>query len=385
MPASRCVTSCLASALLLATVCAVPSQAAVDLSGVFVVDLSIDALPPFVCTTNWVQSGSSFTATTTCPGGFPPATVATGTIDVDTGAFSGTLDSCPEPPGPCTLSGAGAANGLSFQASVTPSALNPTLSGTKCSNGVIDPGETCEDGNREDGDCCSSTCTASPSGTACRADAESCTIERCNGSGACVPTGQVLTCEPCTRCNVLATQCNPYYPFLDCQGDAEGGAKLKVVESDDTRSERLTFDAGKLSVLPGSFGDPTTSTGYRVCAMYRSLERPAGTLLARIDAPAGAGWKAKGSSLRFVSRDSSGMVKLSLKASTSSGRAKVKVTGKGSVLGNIPREVPEAVGFGASPPVWVFVESEDQTRCYRSIFRTIVKKSAAQMTAGDGF
>ncbi len=36
-----------------------------------------------------------------------------------------------------------------------------------CGNGAIDPGEFCDDGNRNNGDCCSATCIPDPTGAAC--------------------------------------------------------------------------------------------------------------------------------------------------------------------------------------------------------------------------
>jgi|GEM_PF-1863236 len=43
-----------------------------------------------------------------------------------------------------------------------------------CGNGAINPGETCDDGNRAAGDCCSATCTLDAPGTACE-DGNGCT------------------------------------------------------------------------------------------------------------------------------------------------------------------------------------------------------------------
>src|SRR5581483_2287784 len=54
-----------------------------------------------------------------------------------------------------------------------------------CGNGILDPGEDCDDGNTRDGDCCSSTCTFEPAGSACD-DGNACTTnETCDGAGTC--------------------------------------------------------------------------------------------------------------------------------------------------------------------------------------------------------
>lgn len=60
-----------------------------------------------------------------------------------------------------------------------------TLADHPCGNGVVDAGETCDDGNRYPGDCCASTCTFEPAATACARDADPCTFDRCNATGAC--------------------------------------------------------------------------------------------------------------------------------------------------------------------------------------------------------
>jgi cysteine-rich repeat protein len=39
--------------------------------------------------------------------------------------------------------------------------------GCVCGNGVVQPGETCDDGNTLPGDCCAADCSTDPAGTAC--------------------------------------------------------------------------------------------------------------------------------------------------------------------------------------------------------------------------
>ncbi len=64
----------------------------------------------------------------------------------------------------------------------TPGAMNGC-----CGNGTVDAGEECDDGNNDDGDCCSSTCTLDASGSAC-GDATDTTCnpaDTCDGAGTC--------------------------------------------------------------------------------------------------------------------------------------------------------------------------------------------------------
>src|SRR5947199_241739 len=57
----------------------------------------------------------------------------------------------------------------------------------RCGDGVLDPGEQRDDGNVQDGDCCSSTCRFEPATTLCRPAAGGCDVaEFCTGaSGSC--------------------------------------------------------------------------------------------------------------------------------------------------------------------------------------------------------
>ena len=59
---------------------------------------------------------------------------------------------------------------------------------SRCGNGVVNPGEQCDDGNSANGDCCSSTCQLDPAGTACgSATSDTCDDpDTCNASGACL-------------------------------------------------------------------------------------------------------------------------------------------------------------------------------------------------------
>jgi cysteine-rich repeat protein len=62
-----------------------------------------------------------------------------------------------------------------------------TLAGT-CGDTILDPGEQCDDGNTNPGDCCSATCQFESAATVCRAAADVCDLaETCTGSSATCP------------------------------------------------------------------------------------------------------------------------------------------------------------------------------------------------------
>src|SRR5205823_3772195 len=77
----------------------------------------------------------------------------------------------------------------------------------RCSDGVLDPDEQCDDGNREDGDCCSSSCQLEPATTVCRPATGPCDVtELCTGSS---PTCPADAFEPATfECRPAAGPCD---------------------------------------------------------------------------------------------------------------------------------------------------------------------------------
>lgn len=74
--------------------------------------------------------------------------------------------------------------------------------GQACGNGLVDPGEQCDDGNLVDGDCCSSACTAEPAGQACGDDGNLCTDDVCDGAGACSHDPNTDPCDDGAFCTV---------------------------------------------------------------------------------------------------------------------------------------------------------------------------------------
>ena len=81
-----------------------------------------------------------------------------------------------------------------------------TVTYALCGDGIIaSPTEQCDDGNTNNGDCCSSTCQFESSGSAC-SDGNACTTgDTCDGAGTCDP-GAPVVCndnDPCTQdtCN----------------------------------------------------------------------------------------------------------------------------------------------------------------------------------------
>jgi len=67
-----------------------------------------------------------------------------------------------------------------------------------CGNGILDPGESCDDGNVVGGDCCTAICGFEAGGSSCT-DASLCTTgDQCDGAGACV--GSPIACDDTNAC-----------------------------------------------------------------------------------------------------------------------------------------------------------------------------------------
>ena len=71
----------------------------------------------------------------------------------------------------------------------------------RCGNGVLEPGEGCDDGNEIDGDCCAADCAAEPPGGACADDGNGCTNDVCDGAGACAHPNNNDACDDGLFCN----------------------------------------------------------------------------------------------------------------------------------------------------------------------------------------
>jgi cysteine-rich repeat protein len=142
-----------------------------------------------------------------------------GTIDEGTGAFVQNVESfsfC----GTDTLTGSVAADGKSFTATYLQNYYVPggspttghceeynyVVTGSRCGNGGLNVGEDCDDGNRVNGDCCSSSCTIEGDGSAC-SELYGCGTGSCTNGGCVVatPTSSGASCQPGTNPCLVGT------------------------------------------------------------------------------------------------------------------------------------------------------------------------------------
>jgi cysteine-rich repeat protein len=219
-----------------------------------------------------------------------------------------------------------------------------------CGNGVLEPGEACDDGNLLDGDCCSSSCQAETPGATCASDGNSCTDDVCDTRGRCTHVANDAPCsdgDPCTsgdRCS--AGTCIPGAPCDPCLAcDPSAGCVVPPTPCDraEARDATLILETGGLperhrltwrwrGVGGSDFGMPDSSTPYLFCLYDATMS----TFATR--APAGgqcgghACWSRRRRGWNYLSPDFTpdGIARLVLRSG--SGKTRVLLRGRGANL-----------------------------------------------------
>jgi cysteine-rich repeat protein len=347
------------SAALFATILigAGPACAAIDLTGRWTFTLDSPFGPLTQCE-DVVQSGSVLSTTGCSVGAFDYS----GSIDVLSGAL--TL-SAPGGSGcaPTVITATAAPDGLTFSGPFTAEqhacsfgcmccfcldASGGITAERLCGNGVLDPGEGCDDGNGSDGDCCSATCQLEAAGSPCPDDGDPCTTNTCDGAGGC---GQVPT------------------------GCKAAGRSLFTVRNDPTSDDR---DALTFKWLQGAetntaeLGRPDEATEYSLCVR-------AGASAATLAIPAGSNWTASGlSGFRYKDASGSGApsgARRALLRIGSAGKAKAIVKGKGVHL-------PDDLVPPLSTPIAVQLVN-DTGVCFEAVYddTNVIKNDDGQLRA----
>lgn len=381
------------------------AHAGIDASGPWYVLLRFTDTPSLElpCSADFVQSGDVLSAqfASSCSG---LVATMTGTIDSATGAFTLSAQEAPVCGPGSKLSGTVAPGGSTFDGTFTCEMFSflgvAQALGSRCGNGVLDPGETCDDGNREDADCCLADCTPAPAGNDC-SFGNPCQASTCDGAGGCtlipvdgpcddynscsagdtcvngdcvgtmLPDGSAcddgdrcstgdmcedgycygpdpVDCGPCQRCDYFdgcvegrSYTCSPYEPgrsTLRLHGDRQA--------SRDTVQWKLVPEYG---VSIGSLGDPRSTTSYDLCVFE---EFGFGRLIAGLEVPAGgicdgkACWKPQRNGYAYSDKSGSsdGVRSVELQAGDpGKGKLVVKAKGPGMGLGTLPVQVPVTV------------------------------------------
>jgi cysteine-rich repeat protein len=272
--------------------------------------------PPSTFLQDWTQSG--FDLTVSDPG--TSTTTFTGTID-DRNQFvlTSVATTCAAPGVCCpaqSLSGRVADGGQDWLGALTDNFFDPHFGcgsgpfspaaafGTRCGNGMLDPGETCDDGNWTPADGCDAACgLGSLCGNGVLESGEGCDDgNRLAGDG-CDPTCQVehrcgdgildageacddgnaiagdgcdLQCrvEPCYGCSGSPSSCAP--ALLACGGVARSrGSAVKLRASAPGRLPSLRWNLATRDPVAGdALGDPRIHTSYSLCVFDESGGTP---------------------------------------------------------------------------------------------------------------
>jgi cysteine-rich repeat protein len=283
-------------------------------------DSSITAVSPFgeaidTVDVTVVSIGGTSPITSADRFAYTPPVCGDGTVSspeqCDDGAANGTASSCCT--AGCTFDGTGApcTGGVCDGAGT----CVPTGS-SNCGNGVVEPGEQCDDGpgNGQPGDCCTAMCLFQAEGTACTEDGDLCTLDACDGAGTCVHA-----VAPATTCMTPQSR--------------GGSLRMRVMSGGD---DELQFRWGKgPAVALGAFGDPSTSDLFRLCVYEETA--PDTYALAFGASPSivgGGAWTGSASGWRFKSATGGpeGVASMTLKAATAPLAAKILVRARGNVL-----------------------------------------------------
>jgi cysteine-rich repeat protein len=326
----------------------------------------------------------------------------------------------------CHLSGGLAAIDLVFGPTVSAyigtyvdaaSCLSDVQTGPGCGNGIVESGETCDDDNTADGDCCSATCQLEASGSTCGDDGNACTDDQCDGAGACThpakPDGGACTddgnpctddqcsagacvhadntdpcddgdsctnndvcaaglcsgvvfavCGPCLTCDVDGSCIVP--SSAACEPALPGKSRLAIKDSATDTKDTLTWAwAGGSGMPKAAFGTPTATSDLTLCLYDQS--GGATTLLLSANAPAAGDcdgkpcWKETSTGFKYADKalTPDGLLRMQLRGG-GSGAAKITLRGKGANLG------PPALAL--VPPVTVRLERGDGSTCWASTY-----------------
>jgi cysteine-rich repeat protein len=298
-----------------------------------------------------------------------------------------------------------------------------------CGDGIVGPGESCDDGNRLPGDCCSPTCqpvaagtgcesdgiecttdacdgagscvhaavpagtactsdgaectvdacdgagscahSAAPAGTACASDGLECTTDGCDGTGACTHTAVHTACPACRRCDAIAG-CVAR-PRTDCRRPArDRQATLQLTSTSPDSKDRMTFAWARGAATTADFGALPSAPDYTLCVF--DAAGGAGRLVLDATIPAGGRWKKRGTKgFRYAASGTpDGVTKVDLQSGA--GKAKVTVSGKGAALG-LP-------ALGLTPPVTAQLQvGGNDGVCFGAEFATPQKNTATTFKA----
>jgi hypothetical protein len=344
------------------------ADAAIDITGRWIVTVvGLGSLCVEITQTGSSLSGDECT----------PSTPFSGSIDVDTGVFTfAQMGGC----GGITISATAAPDSNSFAGLLDYGFFHCSLMICGCVNftdlmasGARDlcgtPAEECDDGNMIDEDCCSISCHAKPSGSACTTDGLPCSDDVCDGAGLCThlpsPTTTVCraavgACDPAEHCDGSSTGC-PADATLASGCKTAAKSLLLLEQGGGGAGDKLLWKwiNGQPTSLD-DLDDPRSGASYALCVHAGTT--PA-LIASAVVPPSASKWKlVGGKAFRYsdTAREEDGIQKVLVKSSASTS-SKAVVKGKGTELPDPP--------LGAVPyPVVVQLINSDSGTCLESTF-----------------
>lgn len=247
-----------------------------------------------------------------------------------------------------------------------------------CGNSLIDPMETCDDGNAASGDGCDSTCQTENC-FACVGEPSVCTAQpdgtSCDDDNACTDN-DMCTALVCTGTSFLEPTCR--------QTTKPGKSKLILKDKSPDKRDKLIWKwvSGEQTDV-ADLGSPETTTDYTLCVTDAgpALNQPLQSNIMPAGGTCKAGrpcWKAIGNppgtkGYKYVDAlfDPAGMKVLRAKPG-SNGRAKMIVKGKGVNL--------DLALLPLAPTVNVQLKNSDG-ECWGASFATVRKNDTTQYKA----
>jgi len=201
-----------------------------------------------------------------------------------------------------------------------------TPAASTCGDGMIDPGEQCDDGAANGpGDCCTAACQFAAAGTACSDDGDLCTLDTCDGAGVC--THAIAPSATCTTPSV-----------------ARGASLILRTVAGSNQAE---FKWGKGPMMPlADFGNPDAGEAMGLCVYDETGPDTYAIALQGSPSMSGAGvWVGSATAWKYASTTGApdGITSVTLKASTLPLRAKVQVNAKANPAFSLPLQTSPSV------------------------------------------
>ena len=242
-----------------------------------------------------------------------------------------------------------------------------------CGNGIVEPDEECDDGNRRDGDCCSAECTVEPAGSPCD-DGDSCTISDVCSATTC--RGTPVVCPACLAC--VEGECVEH-ARQDCAVPEEPRHDgLSIVHPKNGARDQLTWTWRGAPGIPWDTGDPLTRNDLNLCLFDESTVP---RVLVHATAPAAGRcgkkpcWSRKKGALRYVaSGPMNGLRRIVLDGRASKG-PRITLAAGGETLA-LPPSAPLSVPLRLQLQV-------DSGGCWEAVYGLAHANNAHRFSAGS--